>query len=109
MSISNKPLVWLHGEVRTPPFSAEARIEAGYLLRLLQKGEKLSMPHSRQMQSIGTRCHELRIVDKDKFGGSYIVLTKMPFWFWKFFKSKVRKLPNMSSINVRAELSNMKI
>lgn len=30
-----KPLVWLHGEVRTPPFTAEGRQEAGMLLRLL--------------------------------------------------------------------------
>ena len=66
MSTRDKPLVWLHGELKTPPFSAEARIEAGYLLRLLQKGEKLSLPHSRPMPSIGARCHELRIVDETK-------------------------------------------
>lgn len=66
MSPRDKPLVWLHGELKTPPFSAMARIEAGYLLRLLQKGEKLSLPHSRPMQSIGARCHELRIIDSDK-------------------------------------------
>ena len=29
----DKPLVWLHGEVRSPPFSVGARIEAGLLLR----------------------------------------------------------------------------
>jgi len=28
----DKPLVWLHGEVKSPPFSSDARIEAGYLL-----------------------------------------------------------------------------
>jgi len=28
---------------------------------MLQAGEKLSMPQSRPMQSIGRRCHELRI------------------------------------------------
>lgn len=59
-----KPLVWLHGEVKTPPFSREARLEAGYLLRLLQRGETLSLPHSRPMPAIGARCHELRIVDE---------------------------------------------
>ena len=36
---TGKPLVWLKGEVKTPPFSAEARIEAGYLLRLVQRGD----------------------------------------------------------------------
>lgn len=39
-------------------------METGYLLRLLQKGESLPMPHSRPMPGIGARCHELRIVDE---------------------------------------------
>ena len=64
MSPRDKPLAWLHGEVKTPPFSKEARLEAGYLLRLLQRGEPIGMPHSRSMPSIGRRCHELRIVDR---------------------------------------------
>ena len=63
MSPSDKPLLWLYGEVKTPPFSEAARTEAGYLLRRLQQGESLAMPQSRPMPSIGTRCHELRIVD----------------------------------------------
>ena len=64
MSPKDKPLVWLHGRVKTPPFSQEARLEAGFLLRLLQKGERLSMPHSKPMRTIGPRCHELRVVDR---------------------------------------------
>ena len=64
MSPNDKPLVWLAGEVKSPPFSAEARIEAGLHLRRLQQGESLSMPHSRPMPSIRKRCHELRIVDE---------------------------------------------
>ncbi len=59
----DKPLVWLEGEIKTPPFSREARLEAGYLLRRLQRGEMLGMPNSRPMPSIGPRCHELRIND----------------------------------------------
>ncbi|MDZ7290510.1 MAG: type II toxin-antitoxin system RelE/ParE family toxin [candidate division KSB1 bacterium] len=66
MNSNNKPLAWLHGEIKTPPFSQSARIEAGFLLRKLQQGEKLSMPHSRPMPSIGLRCHELRISDEEK-------------------------------------------
>ena len=58
-----KPLAWLKGEVRTPPFSTDSRVEAGYLLRRLQRGEMFGMPHSRPMPGIGARCHELRIVD----------------------------------------------
>lgn len=60
---AERPIVWLRGEVKTPPFSKEARIEAGYLLRLLQRGETLALPHSRSMPAIGPRCHELRIND----------------------------------------------
>ena len=63
MSPADKPLTWLHGEVKTPPFSKAARLEAGFLLRRLQKGELLGMPQSRPMPTIGPRCHELRIAD----------------------------------------------
>jgi phage-related protein len=62
MQSDDKPLVWLHGAVKTPPFSKEA----GFLLRQLQRGEPLSLPHSRPMSSIGPRVHELRINDKNK-------------------------------------------
>jgi phage-related protein len=64
VSPKHKPLVWLSGEVKSPPFSAEARVEAGYLLRLVQSGQNVSMPHSRPMPVIGQRCHELRIQDE---------------------------------------------
>jgi phage-related protein len=65
MNPTDKPLVWLSGEVKSPPMSKEARIEAGYLMRMLQAGHSLSLPHSRPIPSIGPRCHELRIGDKD--------------------------------------------
>lgn len=61
--VGERPVVWLRGEVKTPPFSPTARVEAGMLLRRLQRGEKLSLPHSRPMPAVGARCHELRIVD----------------------------------------------
>ena len=63
---ADKPLVWLEGKVKTPPFSAAARVEAGVLLRRLQRGEKLSLPHSRPMPSIGPACHELRVPDANR-------------------------------------------
>lgn len=61
-----RPLAWLHDSITTPPFSRAARVEAGYLLRLLQQGQKLSLPVSRPMPAIGVRCHELRIQDENK-------------------------------------------
>ena len=64
MNREDKPLVWLHGEVKTPPFSPGGRVEVGVLLRRLRRGESLGLPHSRPMPSIGPRCHELRVSDQ---------------------------------------------
>jgi len=40
-------------------------MEAGFLLRRLQRGDKLFLPESRPMRTLGPRCHELRINDAD--------------------------------------------
>jgi phage-related protein len=58
-----KPLVWLHGEIKTPPFSAEGRQEAGMLLRLLQEGQRLQMPQAEALPIVGPRCGALRVRD----------------------------------------------
>ncbi len=63
MATQGKPIAWLHGEIKTPPMSKEARIQGGWLLRRVQTGEKLSMPESRPMPRLGPRCHELRFSD----------------------------------------------
>src|SRR3989442_1272892 len=46
MNPPGKPLVWLRGEIKTPPFTAEARVEAGHLLRLMRLWWKAGAPHS---------------------------------------------------------------
>jgi phage-related protein len=76
MNPGDKPIVWLHGEVKTPPFTQEARIETGFLLRMLQKGQKLSLPHSRPMPDICNGCHELRIKDK---GAEWRILYRLDY------------------------------
>lgn len=58
-----KALRILHGEIKTPPMSVEARREAGFLLRQIQEGILLSLPASRPMPEIESRCHELRVRD----------------------------------------------
>jgi len=63
VSPRDKPLAWLHGEVKSPPFTKPGRLECGYLLRLLQRGVALGMPQSRPMPVLGARCHELRVKD----------------------------------------------
>ncbi len=93
MKASEKPIVWLHGEVKTPPFSIAARLEAGYLLRKLQKGDNLAMPVSRPMLSIGKRCHELRINDKN---GTWRILYRIDtdaVVILEVFKKKTNQTP----------------
>ena len=58
-----KPLAWLHGQIKTPPFTEDGRREAGYLLRLLQQGEKLPMPQAEPLPIVGPRCGALRVRD----------------------------------------------
>jgi phage-related protein len=70
----SKVLMILRGEIKTPPMSRDARREAGLLLRSLQEGELLSMPHSRPMPIIGTRCHELRV---NEAGGTWRVIYRV--------------------------------
>jgi phage-related protein len=65
-SAMDRAFVLLGGEIKTPPMSDEARRAAGVLLRALQRGESLSLPHSRPMPVIGPRCHELRIQDANR-------------------------------------------
>ena len=63
MKETQKPIGWLHGEIKTPPLSEEARREVGWLLRQVQRGRTLTMPQSRPMPAIGSGCHELRVKD----------------------------------------------
>jgi phage-related protein len=53
------------GEIKTPPMGRLARLRAGYLMRMVQDGESLTMPTSRTMPEIGPQCHELRISDDE--------------------------------------------
>jgi phage-related protein len=60
---ARKPLVFLQGSIKSPPFTSQGRSEAGTRLREIQEGDALAMPASRPMPSIGPRVHELRIRD----------------------------------------------
>ena len=64
--LQEKPVRWENGEVKSPPFSFEARLEAGGLLGALQQGMTLSSPQSEPLPRIGPRCHTLRIKDEGK-------------------------------------------
>ena len=62
----DKVLVWLSGEIKTPPFCEKARKEAGFFLRVAQKGLQLSNPPFDPMPEIGKSCYDLHIKDSDK-------------------------------------------
>ncbi len=58
-----KNVVFLRGEIKSPPFTAEGRHGAGSLLRWLQEGLVVGMPFALPLPSVGPRCLELRIRD----------------------------------------------
>jgi phage-related protein len=93
MAKNNKPLVWLHGEVKTPPFTVEARLKAGFLLRKLQLGQNLEMPDSRPMPSIGSHCHELRILDANKTWRIIYYIDDAAVVILEVFAKKTQKTP----------------
>jgi phage-related protein len=73
--------------------SQRARIEAGYLLRLLQRGDSVGMPHSRPMPVIGARCHELRIIDANKVWRIIYRVDRDAVVIADVFEKKTQKTP----------------
>ena len=104
MSPKDKPLAWLHGEVKSPPFAKAGRLEMGFLLRRLQLGETLSMPHSRPMPNIGGRCHELRV--NDSTGNWRLVFRIDPdaIVIADVFGKRTRKTPKLNVVVCRKRL-----
>ena len=101
MATFDKPLIWLKGEVRTPPFSHEARLEAGYLLRQLQQGVKLGLPRSRPLPSIGSRCHELRVVDSDSSWRIIYRIDLDAIIILEVFSKRTQKIPKTVADNCK--------
>jgi phage-related protein len=103
---SGKLVVWLEGEITTPPSSVPARIEAGRLLRQLQQGESLGTPQSRPMPAIGPRCNELRIVDE---GGTWRIFYHLAIdavVVLQIFKKTTRETPQAVLRNCRRRLKH---
>jgi phage-related protein len=105
---SDKPLVWLRGEIKSPPFSEEARIEAGLLLRRLQRGEFLAMPFSRSMPSIAPGCHELRINDRAQTWRVVYFLDPEAVVILDVFSKKTARTPKSVIENCRRRLKRYK-
>ncbi len=88
-----KVLILLQGEIKTPPMSREAKLETGFLLRKLQQGELLSMPRSRPMTTIGSHCHELRIVDANSIWRIIYRIDADAVLILEVFSKKTRETP----------------
>ena len=104
MAPHHKPLAWLHGEIKTPPFSREARVEAGVLLRRLQRGEALRLPQSRPMPSIGPQVHELRINDQTKTFRIMYHVADDAIVILEVFEKKTRRTSHAVMDNCRKRL-----
>ena len=106
--MNDKPLVWLHGEIRTPPLSSAARIEAGYLLRQIQSGIKVSLPHSRPMPAIGSGCHELKLIDETRTWRIVYCVGYDAIVILDVFEKKSKKTPNQVIENCKRRLQMYK-
>lgn len=59
-----KPLVWLHGKIKTPPLSPKCESYPwDTIFAWFSWGVTSGMPHARLMKSMGKRCFELRVKD----------------------------------------------
>jgi phage-related protein len=93
MSPKDKPLVWLTKTVTTPPFSSEARIKAGYLLRKLQQGEILGPPDAKKLADLCPKCYELRIKDRDKWYRIMVRIDSDAIVILGWFEKKSNRIP----------------
>ncbi|HWN93683.1 MAG TPA: type II toxin-antitoxin system RelE/ParE family toxin [Methylomirabilota bacterium] len=94
----------LKGEIKTPPMSVAARRETGFLLRRLQQGEHLSLPHSRPMPNIGARCHELRVNDANKTWRIIYRVDEDAILIVEVFEKKTRTTPQQVIENGKRRL-----
>ena len=62
------------------------------MLRLLQRGDS-GMPHSRPMPAIGSRCHELRIIDVNKIWRIIYRIDSDAVVIADVFEKKTQKTP----------------
>ena len=100
-----KPLFWLSGEIKTPPFSETARQEAGMLLGRLQDGAVFGMPQARSMPSIADGCWELRIKSKE---GEWRIICRVfieAIVILDVFKKKTAKTPTRVIDNCKRRLA----
>lgn len=88
-----KAVGWLHGEIKTPPFTPQGRKEAGDLLRLLQEGETLAMPQAEPLRIVGPRCGALRVRDGGHNWRIMYRVDRDAVLILEVYAKKTRKIP----------------
>jgi len=88
-----KPLIWLHGEIKSPPFTLEGKQEAGMLLRLLQEGFRLALPQAEPLPDLGHRCGALRVRDAEHNWRIMFRLDSDAVLVLEIYPKKTRKIP----------------
>lgn len=106
LQFKEKPLVWLRGEIKTPPFSRSARLEAGELLGRLQRGDVLAFPQARPMPAIAQGCLELRVRDETVDWRVVACVTKEAIVILEVFPKKTPRTPREVLANCRRRLSS---
>jgi len=86
--------------------STEARRGMGFLLRQVQDGEKISLPHARPMPSIGKACHELRVNDETKTWRLFYFLDADAIVILEILEKKTQKTTNSTINTCRLRLKN---
>ena len=74
------------------------------MLRQLQGGAKLGLPHSRPMPGISARCHELRVVDE---GATWRIVYRLDddaVVIVDVFSKKTRQTPGHVIVDCRRRL-----
>jgi phage-related protein len=100
-----KPVAWLHGEVKSPPFTVDGRREAGELLRMLQEGQPLGMPHAEPLPIIGPRCGALRVRDGEHQWRIIYRTDADAVLVVEVYAKKTRTMPDAVVVRARKRLS----
>ena len=74
------------------------------MLRKLQRGEKLSLPHSRPMPAIGARVHELRVTDENRIWRIIYKLERAAVLIVHVFEKKTTRTPKTVIEKCKARL-----
>lgn len=75
-------------------FPDDVKKSLGYLIYKLQRGDKLSAPHSKSMPSLNKGCHELRVREKDGiYRVFYYLKIEGRIFIFHAFQKKTQKTP----------------